>query len=93
MKTEYTSGLWHTTGNEIRANSGLILAKLYEHLPINQSIEEARSNLRLMAAAPELLEALENVQRDINWMLNNRQFLNQDVFNYLDEAIKKAKGE
>lgn len=44
-------------------------------------------------AAPALLEALEKAREDINWMLNSKQFLNSDVFNYIDTAIAAARGE
>lgn len=43
-------------------------------------------------AAPEMLEALERAQKDINWMLNSREFLNGHVFDYIDDAIKQARG-
>ena len=37
-----------------------------------------------------LVGALERVQQDINWMLNNQKFLNPDVFDYLEAALKDA---
>lgn len=44
---------------------------------------------------PELtiLEVLTRVREDINWMLNNHQFLNDATFSYLDEAIEKAESD
>ena len=39
----------------------------------------------------DMLATLEKVQQDINWMLNNQQFLNPHVFEYLDVAIDKAQ--
>lgn len=47
---------------------------------------------RIRNAAPALLEAPETARDDINWMLNSRQFLNADVFNYIDAAIAAARG-
>ena len=47
---------------------------------------------KVREAAPALLEALEKARDDINWMLNSRQFLNADVFNYIDAAIAAARG-
>lgn len=62
MKTKHTPGQWKATGLEIRhANRSIILANVYEHLPANQSREEAEANAELIAAAPELLEALETI--------------------------------
>ena len=43
-------------------------------------------------SAEDMYEALQKAQEDINWMLNNRQFLNPDVFGYLDSVLAKAKG-
>ncbi len=42
-------------------------------------------------ALSDVYEALKKVEEDINWMLNNRKFLNPDVFDYLDKAIEKAE--
>ena len=46
----------------------------------------------LLRVAPDLLaitqgqrEKLRKAREDINWMLNSRQFLNPEVFDYLDE--------
>jgi NMD protein affecting ribosome stability and mRNA decay len=39
------------------------------------------------AIAKQLVEALEMVRQDINWMLNERKFLNPDTFEYVDVAL------
>lgn len=39
----------------------------------------------------ELLAALKRAWEDKNWMLNNRQFLNDHVFDYMDDAIARAE--
>lgn len=52
--------------------------------------EESTANALLIAAAPDLLESLAKALEDINWMLNNRQFLNASQFEYIDTAIAKA---
>ncbi len=41
----------------------------------------------------ELLAALTKAREDINWMLNNEQFLNGFVFDYIDAAIDSVKGD
>jgi len=38
-----------------------------------------------------LTDALKHAQSDINWMINERTFLNQFVFDYIDEVLKEAK--
>lgn len=42
---------------------------------------------RRYEAHDALVKALEKAQEDINWMLNNRQFLNGHVFDYIDTAL------
>jgi len=56
---KHTPSPWINIGAEIRhKNTSLILANVYNHLVINQPIEERMANAKLMAAAPELLELL-----------------------------------
>lgn len=63
---KHTQGKYKATGLEIRhENRGIILANIYPHLAANQSREEAEANAILMAAAPELLEALEATRQFI----------------------------
>lgn len=54
--------------------------------------ERMRADAYFIAHAPDLLaiaqgqrEKLRKAREDINWMLNSRQFLNPEVFDYLDE--------
>ena len=37
-----------------------------------------------------LVDALNQAQGDINWMLNNGRFLNPYIFDYIDKALKNA---
>lgn len=53
-------------------------------------IEEIRS---LRADNTILLAVLERAKQDINWMLNSGQMLNGHVFDYIDAAITRARGE
>ena len=53
-------------------------------------LEASNADLRSKLTASEsevagLREALVKVREDINWMLNNRQFLDWSVFDYLDK--------
>jgi len=62
-------------------------------------IEAANSCIRINPESPMavaqsikgLYEALVKAQEDINWMLNNEQFLNPEVFNYIDKALVDSK--
>lgn len=39
----------------------------------------------------QLYEALIKAQEDINWMINNNQFLNPQQFEYIDKVLAKAE--
>ncbi len=92
--TKFTQGEWINTGLEIRhKNRSLILANVYLHLPINQSIEEAEANAKLIAAAPELLAALQRLLREaransfnLNGNLNDTP-AEQEAINAINKAI------
>lgn len=46
---------------------------------------------RRQAAIDALVAALERAQQDVNWMLNERKFLNAGVFDYIDAALALAR--
>lgn len=48
---------------------------------------------RLERDRADLLKALRLAEGDINWMLNNRQFLSGEVFSYLYTTLEKFKDE
>lgn len=86
---EYTKGEWEVTVESVAgsASSGEYVIKS-DHKYITKCLGvNARNNARLIAQAPRLYEALNKAQEDINWMLNNREFLNPEVFDYIDKAI------
>ena len=85
MKTQHTPGPWHDCGGAI--------CKVYvnkpedcEMVPITYGPYE-QADARLIAAAPDLLEALEMVMEKYSKNLDGFAF--EQVF----QAIKKAKGE
>lgn len=41
----------------------------------------------------KLVDALKRANQDINWMLNNKKFLNPPVFDYIDAALAAVEGE
>lgn len=42
---------------------------------------------RFISRANDIEKALTKVREDINWMLNNRQFLNGWCFDYIEAAL------
>lgn len=39
----------------------------------------------------DVVEALKRAREDINWMLNNQQFLNPNTFDYIDSSLAKVE--
>lgn len=92
METQHTPGEWKSIGLEIRQkNSGLILANVYEHNPNNQTKEQAIANAKLIAAAPDLLDALLKLQYAVKH--GGVKGLFEDEKKLIDNAINKAIGE
>ncbi len=102
---KYTKGKWfsHTYGNYglsgLRKSWGFKISAIDDKKEIakidcdnkDDNFGEEQANAQLIATAPELLEALEKAEQDINWMLNNQKFLNPEVFDYIEETLKKAQ--
>ena len=91
--TKHTPGPWHTT-KPIESNgyvwvdpSDGCCGDVATAWPTHQGSAEANANL--IAAAPELLEALEAARRKIEWILP----VEWDVMRQIDAAIAKATGE
>ncbi len=87
---EHTKGPWHVepdlTGGKpsVRTNSGSVIATMTttDVNPVTRAHDEA--NARLIAAAPELLEALERILGESH---------NPVVERIAQDAIKAAKGD
>ena len=79
MNTKHTPAPWVYNGRVITANDGY---------PICSSVRnnsEMKANAKLIAAAPELLEALQRALNDFrcqNWT--------EETYNIIESAIKKA---
>ena len=94
MKTKHTSGPWYIDNiqdEDFRVNISSIdsnVACAY-HLsddPVNVD-DECMSNARLIAAAPELLEACKSISE---WAINKD--IPFDVISKIRHAIAKAEG-
>ncbi len=78
---KHTQGPWVVNGNQIHAANKheTFVADVFDQNG------DAKANARLIAAAPELLEALE--------LINKTRKLNIAAVEKMKKAINKAKGE
>jgi len=94
MEFTGTKGNWHNNGTEIRhENRGIIICNVYNHLPANMSTEEKNANAKLIASAPELLEALQKLLFKYEFNMNKTQKKNlwlDDEYNTAKSVIEKA---
>jgi hypothetical protein len=87
----HTPGPWSTDGLQICCDTGIhIIAECSEWLP--EFRDERRANARLIAAAPELLEALQRLSALTPGAANaaDARSLHMTVKAIADEAVSKA---
>ena len=88
---EYTKGTWYTLnpaeGMVAHEETGNTIARCIWAL----NDEEYQNNCRLIAAAPELLEALKDIQA-LLWGAPIRPEINK-AFYIAEDAIEKAEGK
>jgi len=85
---EHTPGPWELSENELGVTSSVGSTWPIARMEIGWTPEERRANARLIAAAPELLEAAEAVvkaESNIQWPIS-------PWITTLGAAIAKAKG-
>lgn len=85
MKTQHTPGPWRIHGvtkTTILNEEG---KEIYDGANYQNNFEEAKANAKLIAAAPELLEALKNLVEYLGEDWQHDQFLIN-----AQEAINKA---
>lgn len=88
--TDHTPAPWSYCGDFVRAGDGLyVIAQCYSGCDTGRA--EARANARLIAAAPEMLAALEHC---LNFIANTEGELGitLDSGDAARAAIAKAKG-
>ena len=108
METKHTPGVWEIEKRnldleiDIKSSNGkrICQVKAFQGASFNDpTIEEAKINAKLIAAAPELLEALEAINARINGDFDNPALIkfgtlstntNQDIYLITNNAIKKA---
>jgi hypothetical protein len=93
---KHTAGPWKAEGYDVRQPSGRYVAFTGPHhtepsvYPPACKIED-EANARLIAAAPDLLEALESAAKWIDLRQRDKRF-GRDVLAELRAVIAKAKG-
>ena len=95
MEKKFTQGDWHADSNEIRDYKGLIIATVYTHLEINMPLKEKLANAKLIAAAPDLLDALIGLSSEYKSLADSGdcgawKAEYQTEFIKAEKAIKKA---
>ena len=115
MKTQHTSGPWFKAGKgqniEVRYKTGVKLCGvetddlicMLPHYPDKNLHSQYEANAALIAAAPELLEALREVTSELEavfkWQLENNRISDvvavqrQATLDKARSAIAKARGE
>lgn len=88
----HTPGPWvveATAVGTIETESGIAIAQAFQVKPLRQDLKqtERQANARLMAAAPEMLDALKQA-----YYRNEFGFLPDSVQNQIRSAINRAIG-
>lgn len=96
----HTPGTWHEHAGSVVADIGerytRLVADCFHYLPENRlvaPIEEARANARLIAAAPEMIVALEQADHWLEAHNASRDPVQAvAILEEIRAAIRKAKG-
>ena len=93
--TAHTPGPWHVESGTIICAGDLRLtrtAEAYTEMRDGSKFYETRANARLMAAAPDLLEALKDAVNFIGRLSNGDELgTSQQAWNEAYEPLKKAR--
>ena len=90
MNTTHTQGNWHTNDGQIYTEeTGKTLALIPY---FDKENEEMKANSKLIASAPNLLKALQNLLEDVQYSIKDIPFgaIGQRQINAAKEAINKA---
>jgi hypothetical protein len=108
MSTKHTPGPWRlgkewstshadinrkTLVNVLQGAHGGVVAELWAYSNDPGQVGEMRADARLIAAAPELLEALEDLLCNPNVRAAMSGLTGADRLERADAAVAKAKGE
>jgi hypothetical protein len=90
MNTTHTQGNWHTNEGQIYPQeTGKTLALIPY---FDKENEEMEANSKLIASAPDLLKALQDLLEDVQYSIKDIPFgaIGQRQINAAKEAINKA---
>jgi len=98
--SKHTPGPWGTEESLPRGDDGHISVWVSHHgngiteIVRGENLKERRANARLIAAAPEMLEALNRAHLEIIGLLNDGDFKTNITLDlgYIVDAIAKAEG-
>lgn len=89
MTIQHTPGPWSIDDGQIRNSEGDSLGSV----PCTLGDETDAANGRLMAAAPELLEACSRVLAAMEWSVSADRMDNSEIAALMRTAITSAVGE
>ena len=89
MTTQHTPGPWRVTTAKVMAGNGRAIC-LIENRKLHEGFQESSANARIIAAAPDLLAALEVVREYMDHAAD--QFSYEDIVQ-IRAAIAKATKE
>ncbi len=89
VEFEGTRKGWRSNGLEIRAQSGMLIANVYPHLPSNVSKEVSEANVAVIENSPELLEACQLMKSWIDWKHKEEADKDLDLVN-IQKLINKS---
>lgn len=90
---KHTPGPWYIEGDRLKGNRDIpTFAIVHGVASTPEHIDQHKRNMNLIIAAPELLQALEEILQHIG-TLRVTQPKKIEAFNKAEKAIKKAKGE
>lgn len=86
MKKDYTHGPWHASDGSIHSSKGKLIAETgFGIVPAKQD----EANTRIMAAAPDMIEALIRIQSQLE-SASDRFTMLEDIQRITNAAINKA---
>ena len=94
MKTQHTPGPWHVATRRNEFHSERVFAGSRYIACIGGSddtVDEQKANAHLIAASPELLEALEDVTDRLDWLNSDDNARIMEATDKARSAIAKAK--